>query len=323
MHACLRYYTGTGNTARTVGILAEGLTAAGWSVDSAEVRWDQPPSASDLAGADLVVLAWPTLGFSAPSHFLRWVDRLPAAPGTRFALVACCAGFPGVSLRQVASRLGRRGCPVVSSTAAVTPDNWTQVLPPPRDEDLSGIFAIGDPDLRALAAAWAGGGGRRDRFSPVATAITAVVAVLFRSVGRRLLGKVYVSDPTCTGCGLCARACPAAAIRMRSGRPGWNLDCDVCNRCINLCPTRSIQVSAVRLAVHGGGNLALVSAALALVGSWGWPGALALLVGGTVLQLTLVDAGLGALEAIPAARRFLSLGWTSRWGRYRAPGFRV
>jgi hypothetical protein len=66
-------------------------------------------------------------------------------------------------------------------------------------------------------------------------------------------------------------------------------------------------------------NLALVSAAVILAGPWGIPAVLALTIGGTLLQFSLVEAGLRFLERFPGSRRALAWGWTARWGRYRAP----
>lgn len=51
----------------------------------------------------------------------------------------------------------------------------------------------------------------------------------------------YVDKEKCTGCGLCAKMCPASTIELVDGFPTWNKKCYQCLRCINDCPQCAIQ----------------------------------------------------------------------------------
>ena len=132
---------------------------------------------------------------------------------------------------------------------------------------------------------------------------------------------LFAADERCDGCALCAARCPAAAIRMRRGRPSWSYACEGCERCMNLCPRRAIQTSLLRVALVVG-----LSAAI-LVEPAGLEGALPFLPARAVgalwavsatlasfVLLRLIDLALVALARLRFLRPVLAFGWT-RWTR--------
>lgn len=330
MQALIRYWTGTGNTARATAVVEATLVAAGWTVDRALVRFDSPvPSGSELA-ADLVVVACPALGFSAPSHFLRWLDGWPRGARGRAVVLGICGaewgkkgivpGWSGALLGQVSSRLKRCGLSVVGAVDHSYPVNWTQVMPPLPPKVALEVTQKADREVTLWTQSLVGrdGPGFGLALSSSSRWFIGAGAAVFRILGRRFLGKLYAADGSCTSCGLCERACPSGVIRMRGGRPVWNLDCDACNRCLNLCPPAAIQVTMARVVVHGIGNLGLAGVSLGIVGTWGWVAALSAYSVGSVVQLTLVDFVLGQLERTRVLAPLLTWGWTGGWGRYQA-----
>lgn len=54
----------------------------------------------------------------------------------------------------------------------------------------------------------------------------------------------FYSDSRCTGCGICARVCLAAKIKMTDRRPVWqkNVLCYMCFACLNYCPRAAVQI---------------------------------------------------------------------------------
>lgn len=53
--------------------------------------------------------------------------------------------------------------------------------------------------------------------------------------------KSFYTTGACTGCGLCAKNCPACTITMENNRPVWGEKCYQCLKCINCCPAAAIQ----------------------------------------------------------------------------------
>ena len=327
MKAVLHFFSGTGNTARAVGIVAARLEAAGWEVARQAIAGGAEPPAGI---PDLTVVAFPIWAWAPPHFALDYVRRLPKGQGARAAVLATCGGFGAQGVGEMERVLRKRGYAVVASGEAVYPDNWLLAVNPPAGAELDDLLAEGDEAVRTFADGIAAGRPDRFRCGWGHVLWSWPIARLFRTCGRRFLGKFFVADDRCTACGQCARTCPVRAIHMEGGpaRPRWGAGCAGCYRCINLCPAQAIQISILRLAVHLGLNLALTVGWLWALVAWrerlplAVVSATAVFAALTVLQLTALDGLLRALERRPALRRFCAASYTKSFGRYRAPGFR-
>lgn len=335
MKAVIHYFSGTGNTARAVKILAARLEAAGHEVAVQGMDGKTEP-AGEIP--DLTVVAFPIWAWAAPHFVLDYARRLPRAHGARAAVLATCGGFGAQGVGEMERVLRRRGYAVVASGEAVYPDNWVLAVNPATGVEREKALETGDAavhqfihnSLSAQPVRWACAWVHRLWSRPIAW--------LFRWIGRRFMGKFFIADGRCTACGQCAATCPVRAIRMAGApaRPQWGAGCAGCYRCINLCPVQAIQVSVPRLAIHMGLNLGLI------VGWFFWVGwlyrqvaplpgamgfglavlwALAIFIVLAVVQLTVVDAGIEWLARRPALRGFFERSYTKTFGRYRAPGF--
>jgi NAD-dependent dihydropyrimidine dehydrogenase PreA subunit len=52
---------------------------------------------------------------------------------------------------------------------------------------------------------------------------------------------IHVKEDLCTGCGQCARRCPAQNIRLADGRPRFGRRCTMCMGCAFRCPQDAVR----------------------------------------------------------------------------------
>lgn len=344
MKASIRYFTGTGNTERAAAILRKEFEAARWEAEAREIAAGSDAYDS-LAGADLLVVAFPALGFSPPAAVAQWISRLPRAP-KRKAAVLCVGGatflrggyIPGWGADapfSAARKLARRGRSIVGVAEVSYPENFTMLSNPPDEEQSAEIRRRNDPAVADFARALI---RTQDGASPgalpilkrslLARILVGAVGALFRLGGRRMLARVLKADETCTGCGYCVRACPVKAIRLRKGEVRWTLRCVACSRCVNVCPSHSIVTSTAALALHLAFSVAAAAAALSVPLS---PDILSpgrgairalLLAAGLLVQLGPYSALVDKLSRAPALEPFFRRSFMKRYRRYRAPDFR-
>jgi Pyruvate/2-oxoacid:ferredoxin oxidoreductase delta subunit len=243
-------------------------------------------------------------------------------------------GYEGASGGEAARILKKKGYKVKIVDTIGLPENLTVIANPLPQEARDVLFARADKKLLAISSDIASGQSVKaykvgDWFA------TAFGELFFTNLGRWQIGKHYVVDPSCSGCGLCARCCPAGAIRMRGGRPVWSLSCDGCLLCFNLCPSKAIQFSPLRLALFLALSVLIlilslnVTAGLATnAGFSGQPWDLLAVVAGVGLFLLLYRAALSAADALlrflersAMLAPLLRASHTRRLGRYRAPCF--
>jgi len=305
------------------------------------------PEAGLPTGNDRLMIAFPVLAWRPPALVLKAISKMPSgtdAKGhSRQAFVlAVDGGNGGPGARRAADLLRRKGYTVVHLGRASYPENWTQVGAVCRGSaEIERNLEIGDRMAEAFADCVLYGTS-----APLETTVGSellgwMVGGAFTLVGRRVLGKLWYADRRCTGCGLCARTCPARTIGMDRGplpRPFWKLNCEDCNRCINVCPVRAINPSVASAGLQlvsitglsAAGLLALAAAApsIAFLDS---PGkeltlgilAIAVVVGAHAVALGPLDTlvfrrwrRISALDGLFAAS------WTRKTPRYLAPRFR-
>jgi ferredoxin len=288
----------------------------------------------------LDVFLFPVFAMSMPRIMRRYIGALgPAEPAgaggerPRAAVLSTNGrisaevrdGHEGESLACAERMLRRRGWDVAYRDSFDYPQSISSVLKIQDESRKAAIMSLVEPRIEELAGALASGERRKRPCAPWALLVGWPFGQLYSIFGRRFLAMLFAADASCDGCGLCARRCPAGAIRMLGRVPDWSYACEGCERCINVCPKGAIQTSIARIAVL----LALwilletspLKPLLASV-SPSWLFGVAWFVATVVVGLAalrLVDLVLVTLARSKAIRGVLGFGWTKWTGRYRAP----
>lgn len=323
-------FSGTGNTWHAANFMAERLRGLGH--ETALTLIDMETPVPEAAGA-VDVFMFPVYATSVPHLMARWMGKLPEHGG-KAAVVSTNGrvstrwrdGHQGTALHQARGILSRRGYEVFLSDTLDYPHNLTSAFPPVPDAAEATI--IHDAGLRAEKIA-----ERLHSLKEYHRKImffhwiySPLFGWLYRLLGRRFLGKLLASTSDCNGCGLCARSCPAKAIRMEHGRPRWGWNCEHCERCINLCPKRAVQTPVSRWLLlitlmftpwHGALESWLSRLGAAWPSVWVWTLDTAI----AVVLFVLLDRVLFLVERVPGVSTVTGFSWTRFLRRYLAPGF--
>jgi ferredoxin len=294
-------------------------------------------------GSDLDFFLFPVFAMSVPRIMIRYIRALgrarpKGASGAkpRAAVLSTNGriseryrdGHEGQSLAQAERMLRRRGWEVVYRDSFDYPQSIASIIKIQDEDRKAAIMALAEPRIEELAGKLASGEALRRPCRAWAQLVGWSFGWLYSIFGRRFLAMLYAADSSCDGCGLCARRCPAGAIRLRGRVPDWSYACEGCERCINACPKEAIQTSILRLAAFSAVFLAIELCPLKsdLNSFLGFLPALCFepfwFVASAVLGfaiMRLVDLLLVALGRFKALRNVLAFGWTKWTGRYRAP----
>ncbi|WPC44362.1 EFR1 family ferrodoxin [Clostridium sp. JS66] len=242
----IHYFSGTGNTYHMVKTIESQLISRGFEVDLLNIEKDKIRKLSDYK---FHIFCFPVYGFGTPSIMLKYILKLKAASGCKAAVLCTSAGAEGQSLSHVKYILDKRGFRVFLTDMVIYTYNFTQILSPQSKEVEEKVFK--DAEIRTMEITKRIISNEKSfkKLNTIALAVSWVVFIMFINLGRRILGKTFIADDTCIGCGRCEKVCPAKVISMHNGKPKWSSNCESCQRCINTCPQKSIQLSVIKLII--------------------------------------------------------------------------
>ena len=332
--AIIHFFSGTGNTQHTAELTKKVLESAGYSCTLINSDFRNGALSPE---AGLEVFMFPVYGFAVPNSMLRYmkslrpVKRIPAAVISVGGTQGKDEGFAGASVYQAEALLKKKGYEVFFIDFVSYPENWTLVFNPSTEEVNAKVFSKKDAIIENMAGQIASSQSCINKCSTFNLFWSRFASLMFRLLGSRMMGKMFIADEICNSCRLCERTCPSQAIRMSKGKPRWNWHCQQCNRCINICPQKSIQTSVMRVV------LILLTLPAAILGVLALPEGMLKITGigimDTLYILVLIlavhlllcyaaDKLAFLLEKIPVVRKLFEVSFTKNYRRYTAPGYK-
>ncbi|HAM68008.1 MAG TPA: hypothetical protein DCP68_00115 [Ruminococcus sp.] len=225
------YFTGTGNSlavAKQLALEGEALIDMAKARNSGQFTYVRQKK-------ERVGFVFPVYCGTLPTVVYDFVQSLDLqGKGYTFAVVTCggdrssCAGL-------LADELKKHGIPLHYAETVPMPNNAITVMQTCTPEQERSQLEKGAEMLSEVRRALA-----EKRIRPVRSSRMArMMLTLYRKCA---VTRLFFTEDSCTGCGLCARNCPEQAIRMKEGRPVWvKPHCSHCSGCINRCPAKAIQ----------------------------------------------------------------------------------
>ena len=227
-------FSPTGGTQRVADVIADEWGGTGSKIDLTDAKFDF--SSAALVKSDIALVAVPSFGGRVPALAAQ---RLSAVHGngTRCVIV-CVYGNRAYedTLIELSDLAKQSGFQVIAAVSAVA------------EHSILRQYAAGRPDrqdqdeLRGIA-------------EKILVRINAENAAAPQIPGDRPykkaggVGLIPRAGKGCTGCGLCAKQCPAEAISRGNIKTADGKKCIACMRCVSQCPQSARKVNGVLVSV--------------------------------------------------------------------------
>ena len=256
--ATICFWSGTGNSYRVANWM--GTIAENSGLDTQILSFDKTESTivSLANGGAFISLVFPTHGFTAPWHVVKFVWNLPQGNSTDVYCVATRAGLkfgsvfiPGISGSAtfvISLILLLKGYKVNGTMSVDMPSNWYSLHPIQSTKSHEAIIERAEHKVAGFmekvlshSKVWLTGNNLYEALLGILLSLLSVGYLLF---GKFFLAKLFFASSRCDGCGLCATNCTVNAIAMRGRnkrRPYWKYNCESCMRCAAVCPQNAIE----------------------------------------------------------------------------------
>jgi len=252
------FWSGTGNSYRISHWLGKVIKTKGINVEIKSIDNYQPPETTDRDSKDLIGVVFPTHGFTAPWHMLKFAFRLPPGKSRQAFCVAARAGLkfgrfypPGISGSAtfiIALILMLKGYKVRGAMSVDMPSNWFSLHPIQSKKNHDALIKRGEKKVIRFMEKIVQ--GRKVWLSPnnlyefIWGILLSWISVAYLFAGRFFLAKLFFANSNCEGCGICADHCSVKAIKMwgrKKPTPFWRYNCESCMRCAAFCPHKAIE----------------------------------------------------------------------------------
>lgn len=231
------YFTGTGNSEYVARKISKCTGDGTLNLLERIKGHDYSPVSSDRAW----VIVCPTYSWQIPKAVQELLQKTELNGSGEIYFILTCGsniGNAGGHAEKLCREIGKE---FMGIAEIVMPENFINMFEvPEKEEALRTIYDAG-PEIDAAARLIkAGKRLPRHRSGPIGMLKSGMINRLFYKYCMST--KEYRVSGECTGCGLCAKNCPAGCICIEDGKPVWKGEsCMQCQACISHCPQKAIE----------------------------------------------------------------------------------
>ena len=248
----IHYFSGTGNSFHAAELIGEVLSKNGYETIFHAIENGRY---QDTNNFDLHIFFFPVYATAVPHIMCKYMLNLLNGKEVKTAIITTNGristrfrdGYQGWALHQARMLLCFKNYDVFFSDTLDYPHNMTAFFPPRSKENNQKIVEKVLPKINSISNKIIKGQKSHRKIFLLNFIWSIPLGFLYSIIGRRIIGKLYITDLKCDLCGLCVQECPVNAIQIKNNQILWNWNCEGCMRCINVCPKQSIQISLVRL----------------------------------------------------------------------------
>jgi ferredoxin len=239
MSTTICYFTGTGNSYYVANACARAF-AEPRILSLREVR--QNPQI--LEGTTVLGLVFPVYFMAPPALMAEFIIKTLAElalPLEYLFVIATNGGLVGFSMMITERLLAQAGYVPSYAESVRMVDTYIPWYKIPEEAEQKALYSKADFKLASIVTELS---EQKLKVPP-----RRVLARMYQSIWkqriphRASLDTRFCVSESCTGCGLCARICPAGNITMVDGKPSYAHACEQCFGCYHRCPTHAISLT--------------------------------------------------------------------------------
>ena len=234
MKSAIYWFSGTGNSLSIAMDLARALGSAELIPIARIINRNIQP-------CEQMGVVFPVYAFGLPVIIRRFLETVPIDKVEYIFTVATMGGIAGAVHREAGKILSARGARLAAGWSITMPGNYPVLKGPPPREKQEIIFSKARARIEEIAAVVArkAAGVFEDTRIPLRWPMEFI-----HNVARHKFcdedGK-FTAGLKCNHCGICAKVCPVANIRMVDKNPVWMHHCEQCMACLQWCPVQAIE----------------------------------------------------------------------------------
>jgi len=187
-----------------------------------------------------------SIGFIFPIYFnglprlvKRFIETLDIAPDTYCFAIANSGGTRSNSLGTLDDILISKNFRLSFADEIKMPSNYIITHPLPDKVQIENLIAKATIKTKIIAESIS-----NYELKPAkrkARLWSKIVNYIFLYKNASKWDEGFRVTKKCTGCGLCAKVCPAKNIKIENQLPSWQHSCEKCLACIHWCPNGAIE----------------------------------------------------------------------------------